>query len=224
MQKKALATAVSLAISPPLFAADLSFYAGGSLLNTKLENKYQQIPTPLLPNDNRVFESDDSATALKLFGGTRWRLSKGFYGLEVAYEDGQSESTAVLFPMTFPTGPKAELKDDSSFSLSFMGGYEFYQNTFLTGRVGYIRTKFDYKVYEFATTVSDSGNDTLSAVQFAVGVEHNFTDSFGMRVEYSKADYSDSIGPVKADGSTGALAVFDDISRDAISIGIFMNF
>ena len=226
MQKKALATAISLAISSPLFANDVSFYAGGSLLDTKLENKYKQIPTILTPSDNGVFKSDDSATALKIFGGTRWGLGKGFYGLEAAYEDGQSEATVILAPTSLPIFPTADFKDNNSYSLSFMGGYEIYQNTFLTGRVGYIRTKFDYKVYDSSsTTVVDSGDDTLSGVQIAVGVEYYFTDTFGMRVEYSEADYSDSIGPVNADGgTTGALAEFDDMSRDAISIGIFTNF
>ena len=226
MQKKALTTAISLAISSPLFANDVSFYAGGALLNTTLEVKYKQIPTAMLPNDDGVFESDDSATALKIFGGARWRLSKGFYGLEAAYEDGQSEATVILFPMSMPIFPQADFKDNDSFSLSFMGGYEFYQNTFLTVRVGYIRTNFDYKVYDTSsTTVVDSGDDTLSGIQIAVGVEYYFTDTFGMRVEYSEADYSDSIGPVNADGGfTGALAEFDDIARDAISIGIFTNF
>jgi opacity protein-like surface antigen len=224
MQKKALGVAISLTVSSPLHANDVSFYGGGSVLYTELENRYKKIPSALLPNDTGEFRGDDSAAALKLFGGARWGVGKGFYGLEFAYEGGQSESEIILFPMNLPSD-KSILKDGASFSFSLMGGYEFLQNTYVTGRVGYISTEFDYETSSDSNPVYGSGGDTLSGVQLAIGVEHNFTDTFGMRIEYSVADYSGEIGPVAADGgTTGALAVFDDISRDAISIGIFTTF
>lgn len=218
MQKKALVIATSLAMSSPLHADDLSFYGGGALLRTELDAHFDfESSNPFTGNS-----ADDNASTFKLFGGIRKKAGKLFYGAELAFDDGDAKPVGAFSKSGNPkNGQRGEIEEKSSVSISAIGGIGIGTATYLTGRIGYIRTDFDFRTLEGDNVIS-SGDETFSDIEFAVGLEHHFTNKIGARVEISKTSYSDDINTVGT--GTGDLVEFDDISRDAVSIGVFAKF
>jgi len=52
MQKKKMVIAISLAISSPIYASDLSFYAGGAVQNTRLDAHYDRVMSATIIRQN----------------------------------------------------------------------------------------------------------------------------------------------------------------------------
>ena len=219
MQKKALFVATSLAMGSPAYALDLTYYGGAALQQTTLEASLDFVPTtPSTGNSG-----DDTATELRLFGGAITRAGSGFYGVEAALEDGKAEETIKFstFPSAGP-GQRGQIQDGRSLSLSVIGGVDLLENARLYGRIGYIRTEFDFKTLSASSVEVDSKNKTFTDLQYAIGFDYFLSDRIAVRAELSRTDYDDKASLVG--NVTGVLAEFDDISRDALSIGIFTTF
>ena len=219
MQKKALFVATSLAMGSPAHALDLTYYGGAALQQTTLEASLDFVPTT--PSSGN--SGDDTAVGLRLFGGAITRAGPGFYGVEAAFEDGQAEETIKF--STFPSpgpGQRGQIQDNRSLSLSFVGGGDLLENARLYGRIGYIQTQFDFRTLSVSGVEVDSKDKTFTDLQYAIGFDYFLSEQFAIRAELSRTDYDDDVGLVG--NVTGDLAEFDDISRDALSIGIFTTF
>lgn len=216
MKKKAVFIGISLALASPLYAQDTSFYVGAAVIQTTLETDFVNTSPGVLPGTS----NDDDSTALKVLAGVRRQSGNYQYGLEAGYEDGQ-EKASGLFSLSTPTFI-GELEDNYSLSLSLIGGYRILERTYLFGRIGYIRTDFDFKSSSPATTFGQ-GDDGLSGVQYGVGLDHYLSENVGMRIEYTMTNYLDEIDTI-AGPPTPDIVEFDDISRDVLSIGVFIEF
>jgi len=219
MQKKALFVATSLAMGSPAYALDLTYYGGAALQRTTLEASLDFVPTT--PSSGNT--GDDSASSLRLFGGAVTRAGRGFYGAEIAVEDGQATKSIdfSIFPSPGPN-QRGQIDDNGSISLSFIGGIDLNDNARLYGRIGYIRTDFDFRTLSTSSVVVDSKSETFTDLQYAFGFDYFLTDRVAIRAELSRTNYDDNVRLVG--NVTGDLAAFDDISRDALSIGIFSTF
>lgn len=219
MQKKALVVATSLAMGPPAHALDLTYYGGAALQRTTLEASLDFVPTT--PSSGNT--GDDTASALRLFGGAITRSGRGFYGAEIALEDGGAKKTIEFstIPSPFP-GQRGEIEDDRSISLSVIGGFDLQGSGRVYGRIGYIRTDFNFRTLTSGGNGVDSKDETFNDLQYAIGFDYFVSDRVAIRAELSRTNYDDNVGLVG--NVTGDLAEFDDISRDALSIGIFTTF
>ena len=219
MQKKALFVATSLAMGSPAHALDLTYYGGAALQRTTLEASLDFVPTT--PSSGN--SGEDSADGLRLFGGAITRAGQGFYGAEVAFEDGKAKRTINFSTLPSPgPGQRGEIKDDHSISLSVIGGVDLRENARLYGRIGYIRTDLEFRTLSTSGIEVDSKDETFTDLQYAIGFDYFVSDRVAVRAELSRTDYDDDVSLVG--NVTGVLAEFDDISRDAFSIGIFTTF
>jgi opacity protein-like surface antigen len=217
MKKKALFIATSMTVSSPLLADDFEFYAGGMLSQVKIDVRVDfQPPRPFTGT-----YGDDSDLSLQLLAGARKPIGRYFYGAEVAYGTGGPKAAAAFVQGNSLTGQRGEIEESSSIGISGVGGFEWTPNLAILGRLGYLRTTFDYQTLEGSTVFAD-GDESFSDFEIAIGVEYRLSDRLSLRAELSQIDYSDHINDV-ANG-TGDLARFDDVSRDAISIGVFAKF
>ena len=218
MQKNALFIATSLAMSGTLHANDLSYYGGAALSRSSLDAHFDFVPS----NEFTGTSDKESSSSLKLFGGLRIPLAGGFYGGEIAYSGGGANPVGTFSKTGNPVfGQRGDLEDQSSISLSLTGGFALGGNNNLIGRIGYIRTDLEYKTLE-GSTVYASGDEAFSGVEVALGLEHRLSEQLGIFFEFSRVNFSDNISAT-ANG-TGDLADFDDVSRDAFSLGLFSKF
>lgn len=219
MQKKVLFVATGLIMSSPVYSAEFTYYAGAALAQTNLEADFDFDPST--PSSGT--SGDDSDRGLRLFGGVTRDLGRGYIGAELAVEDGGSEVERNFSRFGQPNaGQRGVIEDDRSYSLSFIGGFELQENTRLYGRIGYVTTEFDYETLSSGDRVVDSGDDTFSAVQYALGADFQVSQTLAVRVEFSSIRYSDDVNLTA--NVTGDLAEFDNIARDAVSIGVFKTF
>ena len=219
MKKKALFVATGLAMASPAHALDLSYYAGASIQRTNLEADFDF--EPATPSSGT--SGDDSSNGLKLFGGITRKIGRGYVGAELAYEQGRAKIERNFSRFGPPSmGQRGVIEDDRSYSLSFIGGIELQQDTYVFGRIGYARTDFDFETLSSSDVVVDSGDDTFTDTQIALGADFHFTDRIALRVEFSRTRYAEEFELVA--NVTGDIAEIDDVSRDAVSIGIFTTF
>lgn len=219
MQKKALFIATGLVMGTPLQAAEMSFYGGAAIQKTTLSAHFDIRPS----NPFRGDSDEDTDIGPRLFGGARWMSGQGiFYGVELAIARGNTKAVDAFSKVdNSDTGQRGQLEEGRSTGLSVIGGLEITDNTYVTGRIGRVRTEFDFKTLE-GDTVFSSGDETFTGTQFALGLEHHYANGIGVRVEFLKTEYPDDIDTV-ANG-TGDLARINHITRDALSIGVFTTF
>lgn len=219
MKKKALFVASGLAMTTPVYAIDLSYYAGAAVQRINLEADFDFKPST--PSSGT--SADDSTSDLKLFGGITRKIGRGYVGAELAFEQGGAKIERNFSRFGPPSmGQRGVIEDDQSYSLSLIGGIELQQNTYFFGRFGYVQTDFDFETLSSGDAVVDSGDDSFSGRQIALGADFQLSDRITMRVEFSRTHYSDEFELVG--NVTGDIAEIDNVSRDAISIGVFTTF
>jgi len=122
--------------------------------------------------------------------------------------------------------PLLSLDDNYSVSLSAVGGYRLNPKTHVTGRLGYVNTSFDYTATGTASgSLSDSGDDRLSGVVLGIGILRQLSSRLSMRAEYRHTEYFDKISTgVAGDPISNNFFEFDDVTRDAFSVGLVLDF
>lgn len=215
MKKRAIVIATSLAFSPAAHASDFVWYGGGAVQRSALSSDfYFTGSSPGLGSSN-----DDSDIALKLFGGIRQPSDWGYYGAELALDSGGAE---VEGEFRSGLAQRGVIEEEQSISLSLVAGVAIRPESHLYGRIGQVRTSFGFESLSSSGARVASDDDDFTDTEFAVGLDHQFTPAVALRLEFAWVDYSDDFEMVG--NVTGDIGKFDDVSRDAISIGIFTTF
>ena len=207
MKKHAIAIATTLALAPAAHASEVEWYGGAALQRSSVDSDFF-----FAGGSSFGTSASDSDEALKLFGGIRRPTGWGYYGAELGVDSGAAEVEGS-FSGSSQVGV---IEEEESISLSLIAGIAIRPRTHLYGRVGVVQTSFDFE------TSAASDDDEFTDTELAFGIDHHVTPSVALRFEISRVDYSDDFEMVG--NVTGDIGKFDDVSRDAISIGIFTTF
>jgi len=174
----------ALLVSAPAFAADDSgFYIGAGFGETSVE-----------VNDIEGLKFDDSGTTFKILGGYQFMK---YFGAELEYidvgdaEDSYREESEGLF---------AELDVTigvSGFNASAVGILPLGEKFNVFAKAGFFMWDADFEL-DLDTNVpdfedlSDKGTDDGTDFSWGIGAGYNFTENFGVRLEYQSFEITDT--------------------------------
>jgi OOP family OmpA-OmpF porin len=181
----AAALALGLITAPALAADDQGFYAGAGAGLFGVE--VSEFETGL------DFDADD--TGFRLFGG--WQFNE-YFGVEAGYGDGGTASETIGDLATF--GIEADVDIDvSGFDILLTGTLPF-SDTFY----GYAKAGMFFWDADIAATLreddglggvivtQDSASESGDDLAYGVGLGMDFSENFGVRLEYMIYDVSDA--------------------------------
>jgi opacity protein-like surface antigen len=216
MKKQALAMAVTMALSAPVCAqqSGVAWYAGAGLGYDKLSNDLQNLPGGI-PTSSY----SDEDIGYGIFGGVKNYVGNWFYGGELGLSGSNAKSVGLSDGFT----REGELEVNYDLSLSARGGYQIVQNIYLTGRIGYVNTDFDYRAL-IGGTPFDTGSESLSGWRAGLGFEWFVSPNISLSLEYAHTEYSGDIITMPDSTISMQFIGFSDVSRDAFTIGAAYQF
>jgi opacity protein-like surface antigen len=208
-QTAAVVTGLAMLTPVPVVAQDWTFYGGGELFVSRLDSER------LMLNRDQS-SADGTGLGLGGFLGLRTGTGPWLFGAELGLELGSAEADGDLVP-----GRPAGIEEDYGYVLSLLGGYQVSEPVRLFARLGYTTTRVDFRTAEGSTVYGD-GSEDLAGLTVGLGLDYRLSGTLSLRAEYAMTDYDDSIETTV--GSTVEPVVFDDISRDAFTIGVAVDF
>lgn len=220
MKLRPVALAIGMVLCMPVQSAgrDLVWYGAA-------EADWNRLDSTAYVNDTVIRFSvdsiDDSGLGYGLFLGARREYDNTFLGGELGLQDGMRDASGSNFG-----DPLLSLEDNYSVSLSAVGGYRINPKTHLTGRLGYVNTSFDYTAIGITPGyLSDSGDDRLSGVVLGIGILRQLSSRLSIRAEYRHTEYIDDFRTgLAGDPISNNFYEFDDVTRDAFSVGLTLDF
>jgi len=192
LEAKVLGAVAMLAIVSPLaMAADPGWYTGGDIGQSRAKMDDDKITSGLLGAGftTTSIKEDENDIAYKIFGG--YQFNKNF-ALEGGYYDlGKFGFTAT----TVPAGTLSSEIKLKGLSFDILGIIPFNEKFSAFGRVGltYVDTRDSFDGTG-AVVPTDSHPDNKGAnYKFGLGLQYDFTQAFGMRVEAERYRVNDAV-------------------------------
>lgn len=179
-------------------SANPEFYAGAQL-------GYQDISLKTVEQGSG-FEGTIDGEAIdgfagSIFAGTKFNLNNDFF---VGAEANVGTSTAE-YKDNFGDGDSGKIEAKISYGIAALAGINLTADTALYGRLGYQRTKLDFKY-------DDSEKLNFNGVRVGVGMETALAQQLALRLDWSQTYYSskseqDDWGTFKAEPTESLFQV-----------------
>jgi OOP family OmpA-OmpF porin len=172
-------------------ADDSGWYGGVSIGRSTAEIDQQRITSSLSDAGFVVtsFSENESDTGYKFFGG--YRINRHF-ALEGGYFD------LGEFGYTASTTPEGTLSGDiglSGLNFDVVGILPFTRNFSLLGRIGavYAEAEDSFGGTGSAVMLNSSRSESDTNYKYGLGLQYDFTESFGMRTELERYRIDDAL-------------------------------
>lgn len=184
--------ALAVIASPFAVADDLGWYGGLSIGQTRAKINDPRIASGLLGEGFTTTSIDDDARSngFKLFGG--YKLNRNF-AVEGGYYDlGKFGFTATTVPAGTLSG-KIQVK---GLNLDLVGILPLTENFSAFGRAGlnYAQARDSFSGTGAVTVFNPSPSKREMNYKFGVGLQYDFTESLGMRLEAERYRINDAVG------------------------------
>jgi OOP family OmpA-OmpF porin len=184
--------AMAVIVSPLAVAADSGGYIGGNVGQSRAHFDEARIGTQVMAPGRVItsIASDDRDTGYKLFGGYQFNRN---FAIEGGYFDlGKFGFSAT----TIPPGTLSGSMRVSGINLDLVGILPLTEKFSAFGRLGmnYAKTRDSFFGTGAAVVVNPNPSDRDLNHKFGLGLQYNFTESFGMRAEAERYRVSDAVG------------------------------
>jgi outer membrane immunogenic protein len=226
MNPVALSISLALCVSTQATRADIAWYgaAEGSWSNLDSDINIINASSGSTARSGSV---DDNAGGAGLFLGIRNETGVHYIGGEIGIESGASDAGGAD---PGDSNVTLSIEDNYTASLAAVGGYRINPKTHLTGRIGVVSTDFDVAAIGSGTGLggpylSSSDSERLTGLILGIGFSYQLSDRMALRAEYRYTDYLNEASTGQAgDPSSNQFYEFDDITRDAFTLGLRVDF